>query len=449
MTAMNNDERSVLAVGGFGLGVVALAFSGFAISRSGDSGSSGGGFAAVTTTAVDVNLTEFAMTPNMLDVPPGDVTIRVTNSGNVAHNFSIPERNLITRDLQPGEAQTITLKNATTGELPFLCTIPGHSASGMTGMAHVSAADSATTTPAPPTTMSYQEMDKAMTERALRFVNEPKSTFGGSALEPKILADGTKEFELTTSIVDWEVEPGKIVKAWTYNGMVPGPSIRVEVGDKVRIVLNNELPESTDIHWHGIRVPNAMDGVDPYTQDPVEPGKSFIYEFTALEPAVGMYHSHHNAQTQIPNGLAGAFIIGDMPLPASLAEKGITKIDKTVNMMLNDAGTIGLTLNGKSFPATEPYSANVGETMLVNYFNEGLTAHPMHMHQPVGWIIAKDGVPLKDPVAQDTILVAPGERYTVVYHFVDPGVWAWHCHILTHAEGPQGMFGMVTAVIVK
>ena len=155
MAAMNNDERSVLAVGGFGLGVVALAFAGFAISRSGDSGSNGGVTAAVTTTAVDVNLTEFAMTPNMLDVPPGDVTIRVTNSGNVAHNFSIPERNLTTRDLQPGEAQTITLKNATTGELPFLCTIPGQSASGMTGMAHVSADNSATTTPAPPTTMSY------------------------------------------------------------------------------------------------------------------------------------------------------------------------------------------------------------------------------------------------------------------------------------------------------
>ena len=449
MTAMNNDERSVLAVGGFGLGVVSLAFAGFAISRSGDSGSNGSVTAAVTTTAVDVNLTEFAMTPNMLDVPPGDVTIHVTNSGNIPHNFSIAERNLTTRDLQPGEAQTITLKNATEGEIAFQCVIPGHAASGMKGMIHVSAAGSATTTPAPPTTMSYQEMDKAMTERALRFVNEPKSTFGGSALEPKILADGTKEFDLTTSIVDWEVEPGKIVKAWTYNGMVPGPSIRVEVGDKVKIVLKNELPESTDIHFHGIRVPNAMDGVDPFTQDPVEPGKSFIYEFTALEPAVGMYHSHHDAQTQIPNGLAGAFIIGDMPLPASLADKGITKIDQTVNMMLNDAGTIGLTLNGKSFPATEPYSANVGDTMLVNYFNEGLTAHPMHMHQPVGWIIAKDGVPLKEPMAEDTILVAPGERYTVVYHFTDPGVWAWHCHILTHAEGPQGMFGMVTAIIVK
>jgi FtsP/CotA-like multicopper oxidase with cupredoxin domain len=192
-----------------------------------------------------------------------------------------------------------------------------------------------------------------------------------------------------------------------------------------------------------------MDGVDPYTQDPILPGDSFTYEFTALEPAVGMYHSHHDAQTQVPNGLAGALLIGDMPIPDVLKEQGITKIDKSVNMVLNDSGTIGLSLNGKSFPATEPYAMKVGETMLVNYYNEGLMSHPMHLHQPTGWIIAKDGKPLLEPQPGDTISVAPGERYTVLYHFVDPGVWAWHCHILNHAEGPTGMFGMVTAVIVS
>jgi FtsP/CotA-like multicopper oxidase with cupredoxin domain len=86
--------------------------------------------------------------------------------------------------------------------------------------------------------------------------------------------------------------------------------------------------------------------------------------------------------------------------------------------------------------------------MMVHYQNEGLMGHPMHMHQPVGWIVAKDGVPLLVPQPADTIWVSPGERYTVLYKAVDPGVWAWHCHILSHAEGPQGMFGMVTALIV-
>ena len=161
----------------------------------------------------------------------------------------------------------------------------------------------------------------------------------------------------------------------------------------MKIVLHNQLPESTVIHFHGIQVPNAMDGVDPYTQDPVQPGQTFTYEFTAQGPAVGMYHSHHDAQTQVPNGLVGAFLIDEMPIPQVLADQGYGTVEQHVNMVLNDAGTIGLSLNGKSFPATEPYTMKVGQVMEVDYFNEGLMSHPMHLHQPTGWIIAKDGVP--------------------------------------------------------
>jgi FtsP/CotA-like multicopper oxidase with cupredoxin domain len=145
----------------------------------------------------------------------------------------------------------------------------------------------------------------------------------------------------------------------------------------------------------------------------------------------------------------GAFTIGEMPIPESLQAKGFTQVDKRVNMVVNDAGTIGLSLNGKSFPATEAYTLKVGQVMQVNYLNEGLMAHPMHLHQPVGWVTAKDGVPLEVPMPSDTVNVAPGERYTVLYKAVEPGVWAWHCHILTHAESSEGMFGMVTALIVE
>jgi len=264
-----------------------------------------------------------------------------------------------------------------------------------------------------------------------------------------VLADGTKEFDLTAKVVKWEVSPGKLVDAWTYNGVVPAPAIHVRTGDKVRLVLKNELPESTVIHFHGIKVPNSMDGVDPYTQEPIKPGDTYTYEFTAQGPAVGIYHSHHDAQVQVPNGLFGAFLIDEMPVPKVLADQGYGTIQHHVNMVLNDAGTIGLSLNGKSFPATEPYTMKVGEVMEVNYFNEGLMSHPMHLHQPSGWIIAKDGVPLLVPTPGDTINVAPGERYTVLYKAEEPGTWAWHCHILNHAEGSEGMFGMVTAVIVE
>jgi FtsP/CotA-like multicopper oxidase with cupredoxin domain len=233
------------------------------------------------------------------------------------------------------------------------------------------------------------------------------------------------------------------VKAWTYNGIVPGPTIRVDEGDKVRIKLTNQLPEYTSLHPHGCSVPNAMDGFDPYTQDPIAPGATFTYEWVAKGPKVCMYHSHHNAQVQVPNGLLGALYIGKVTLPAGKTA------DTEVTMVLNDAGTIGLSLNGRSFPATNGYVVKNGSSMLVHYFNEGLQIHPMHLHQPHGLVVAKDGVELDQPFYSDTVNVAPGERWSVLYEFTEPGVWAWHCHILTHAETPQGLRYMATAVVVQ
>jgi FtsP/CotA-like multicopper oxidase with cupredoxin domain len=300
--------------------------------------------------------------------------------------------------------------------------------------------------------MTWQQMDAMMEEVALKFPAKTEGV-GNLDLTPIISDDGYKVFNITASIIKWEVEPGKFVDGWAYNGQIPGPVLRANVGDKIRIVLKNELTESTSLHLHGVRVPNAMDGVDPYTQKPIEPGGKFSYEFTALEPAVGMYHSHHNAQVQVPNGLAGALLIGDwkdlgMKAAGGRLADSDGKADQEVVMVLNDSGTIGLSLNGKSFPATAPYTMKVGETMLVHYYNEGNMTHPMHLHQPSGLVVAHDGVPLEYPFWADTLNVAPGERWTVAYTAKDAGVWAWHCHILTHAETPTGMRYMVTALIV-
>ena len=268
------------------------------------------------------------------------------------------------------------------------------------------------------TSMTNDQMDAAMEAVAKQFPAKTQGA-GNQELAPTIAADGAKVFDLDAKIIDWEVEPGKIVKGWSYNGQIPGPVLRANVGDKVRIVLKNDLPESTSLHLHGIRVPNSMDGVDPYTQPAIKPGESFTYEFTALEPGVGMYHSHHDAQVQIPNGLAGAIIIGDWKAMAMKAAGGRTgdsngKAEQEVVMVLNDAGNIGLSLNGKSFPATAPYTMKVGESMVVHYYNEGLMTHPMHLHQPSGLVVAKDGHVLAQPYEADTVNVAPGERITVV-----------------------------------
>ena len=137
--------------------------------------------------------------------------------------------------------------------------------------------------------------------------------------------------------------------------------------------------------------------------------------------------------------------IGKRPLPVP---QGVT-VSQEFPMMLNDSGTIGLTLNGKSFPATAPVVTKLGDWIEVHYMNEGTMIHPMHLHGLVQRVIAKDGFPVPQPYDADTILIAPGERYTVLVHADTAGVWAWHCHILTHAETEQGMFGMVTAMIVK
>ena len=221
--------------------------------------------------------------------------------------------------------------------------------------------------------------------------------------------------------------------------------IRVNVGDHVKFVLKNELPQSTAVHFHGMDLPNAMDGVPFVTQDPILPGRSFTYDFVASRTQVSMYHSHHHAEHQVPDGRVGAFIVGDLPIP-----KGRGPITREVPMVLNDAGTIGLSLNGKSFPATAPIVSKPGETTLIHYFNEGLVMHPMHLHGLIQTVIAKDGIPIA-PYDVDTLIVAPGERYSVL---VTPradqlGIWAFHCHILTHAERDDGMFGMVTTFIVK
>ena len=439
---MSRADRSVLGWGAFAVAIAALVLAIFGLQD--DSSAAGGESEAGGVTEVDVSLSEWQIGPIMTEIPAGEVVLNVTNDGTMVHNLSIPALGVKTADLQPGQSEQLELGNVADGQYDMLCEIPGHAASGMTAVLMVGSGGDMTGTGA----MDWQEMDRIMEDVALEYPAKTEG-LGGQLMEPtEILADGTKVFDVTAMTVQWEVSPGKFVEATTYNGVVPAPEIHVEVGDMVRINLQNDLDESTDIHFHGIRVPNNMDGVDPFTQPAVPPGESFVYEFEALEPAVGIYHSHHNAQEQIPNGLFGAFTIGEMPIPEYLQDKGYTKVDKKVNMVLNDAGTIGLSLNGKSFPATEPYTLRIGEVMQVNYMNEGLTAHPMHMHQPMGWIIAKDGIPMDFPMPADTINVAPGERYTVLYKGTDIGVWAWHCHILTHAESSTGMFGMVTAVIV-
>jgi FtsP/CotA-like multicopper oxidase with cupredoxin domain len=224
--------------------------------------------------------------------------------------------------------------------------------------------------------------------------------------------------------------------------MVPGPEIRVTEGDKVRVNVTNQMNESTSVHFHGVKVPNAMDGVPFVTQPAIEPGTTFTYEFIAANPGSHMYHSHHNAAEQVVRGLLGAFIIE----PADKSKE--PTVDGEYTLILNDSG-LGFTFNGKSFPYTQPIVAKLGQRIRVRYMNEGLMIHPMHLHGLPQLVFAKDGWALPQPYLADTVNVAPGERYDVLVDCTEAGLWAFHCHILTHAESRRGMFGMVTVLVVQ
>jgi manganese oxidase len=417
-----------------------------------DDGSAAAG-AASAAAVIEVTMSEFAFEPANVQIPAGGATLRFRNVGSAAHNVVVPDLNIDSGDIAPGDSADVRVRGDQEGTFPMVCIIAGHKENGMVGTLMIGSGQGGSPGGAgggamPGHKMTNEEMDRMMNEVAAQFPAETEGV-GGQPLEPRVAADGAKEFVISAEVVEWEVAPGKFVEAWTYNGTVPAPTIRVDSGDLVRMIVTNNTPESTAVHLHGIKVPNSMDGVDPYTQPAILPGETFTYEFVAQGPAVGIYHSHHNAQEQVPNGMFGALLIDQLPIPQALIDKGITDIDYETTMVLNDAGNIGLSLNGKSFPATAPYTMKTGETMLVHYLNEGLMAHPMHLHQPAGWVIAKDGIPLDVPMPSDTVNVAPGERYSVLYTPEEPGVWAWHCHILNHAESSEGMFGMVTALIVE
>ncbi|HEY6634091.1 MAG TPA: multicopper oxidase domain-containing protein [Acidimicrobiia bacterium] len=409
--------------------------------------------AGVEEVSASIELTEFSITGD-LTVDPGNLTITLTNSGTMIHNL-VFEDGLRSVDVSPGETVTLEVGELAPGTYVVFCDIAGHRAAGMEAFLVVTGIPGESETDhGGHEGMTPAEMDQAMLDSMLAFPAETEG-IGNQPLEPtEVRADGTKVFDLTASVIQWEVSPGEFVDAWAYNGMVPGPWIKLDVGDRVEINVTNETELSTDVHWHGISVPNSMDGVSPYTQDPIAPGETFTYAFEAEGQSIGMYHAHLHSQISVPNGMFAAFTIGDTPIPYGQTVAGVEipedlEVAREIPMVLNDAGVIGLSLNAKSFPATEPYVATEGDWLVYHYYNEGLQSHPMHQHQFPQLVFAKDGFPLDHPYWADTVNVAPGERYSVLIHADRVGTWVWHCHILTHVENDQGMFGMVTALIVE
>lgn len=383
---------------------------------------------------ITVDIKEFKFTPSEIQIKPGKVKFEVTNSGSAVHEFLIFESGKTTpivsmKNMANGQTVESNVVEIKEGVYDMGCYLPGHFEAGMKGKIVVG------TNPHVEKTMNYEEMDKAH-EAGVKAFPAKTEGIGGQQLEPKIV-DGVKVFELTAKAIKWEVSPGKFVDAYAYNGQVPGPEMRVKQGDKVKVVLKNELPESTSIHFHGVDLPFSQDGVPFISQPPIRPDETYEYEFTIVDvPGTFMYHSHHNAEQQVDKGLFGTFIVD-----------GDKNWDTEFTLIAGD-GSHGYTINGKGFPATAPMVVKKDQKVLVRILNNGQMLHPMHLHGVDFQVVAQDGKPVT-PYTRDTLTVAPGERYDIIFTASKEGVWPFHCHVLSHVESEHGMHGMVTAVIVQ
>jgi FtsP/CotA-like multicopper oxidase with cupredoxin domain len=291
----------------------------------------------------------------------------------------------------------------------------------------------------------------------------PVSARGDRPLESRV-EDGVKVFDLETSVIRWNILSYERVHAYAFNRQVPGPRIELTVGDRVRINVTNNLPESTTVHWHGLVLPNAMDGPAEITQEPIEPGDTYTYEYTVRQPGTFMYHTHDHPDRQQALGLYGALIVEpkvagravldyDYDVVIQLQE-WLEREGFTYPAMLMEGGLPNFfTINGKAYPDTEPIRMRVGERVRIRFIGTNNNfIHPMHIHGGPFEIVETDGNPVPEGarLLKDTVNVGPGERYDVIWTARRPGKWLLHCHIPHHTtndnveeEGAGGLTSII------
>src|SRR5690348_383923 len=293
------------------------------------------------------------------------------------------------------------------------------------------------------------------------------SSSGGAAAQSKVPAatqqvggqvatfvldrDGAKHFTFTAKQVMWEPLKGHPVLAWTLDGTVPGPTIRVTAGDHVRVTIHNTFPMPAAIHWHGLSVPTAADGVSPLGQKPIQPSQTFTYDFPVTDSDVGTHwwHSHYDDVEQMQGGFYGAFIVD--PRPGSAQAARAIKADVEYNAFVGEIGGYYV-ISGKSFPDTQVLNVKHGQTVHMRLYGvSAMMLHPMHLHGHFFNIVAEDGHMLANPIEKDTVQLAPGETYdlTFVANQAPGSVYPFHCHILTHLMNPgQSMTEMGGLIVL-
>jgi manganese oxidase len=287
---------------------------------------------------------------------------------------------------------------------------------------------------------------------------QPVITPNGVALPWKIV-DGVKVFHLIAEEVEHELAPGLRAHCWGYNGRVHGPTIEAVEGDRVRIYVTNKLAAPTSVHWHGVLLPNGMDGVAGLNQRAIRTGETYKYEFTFRQYGTFMYHSHHDEMTQMALGMMGMIVVHPRRPTAD------DRVDRDFVIMLSEwriePGTSRpdpnamsdfnlLTMNARAYPGTEPLVAKTGDRVRVRFGNLGpMDHHPIHLHGYYFKVVGTEGgrIPLSAQRPETTVLVPVGTTRDIELIADAPGDWALHCHMTHHvmnqmSHGTPNMIGV-------
>ncbi len=294
---------------------------------------------------------------------------------------------------------------------------------------------------------AYSEQ-KAQDSSSMKFAYTPVITPNGSTMPWTLDEDGAKVFRITVGECKHEIAPGMTINAWCYNGQTPGPTIEAVEGDRLRIYVTNKLGELTAIHWHGIYLPNGMDGVSGLTQKGIMPGETFKYEFTLKQHGTYMYHSHGDEMTQMGLGTMGFLIVH----PKN--ESG-HKVDRDFAIFLNEwfvePGTSTpdpnvmtdfniFTFNSRAYPGTSPLVVRTGDRVRIRFGNVGQESHPIHIHGLSFKVVGTDGgdVPESAQFPETTVVIAPGQTRTIEFIADASGDWPVHCHRRHHPMNAMG-----------
>ena len=278
---------------------------------------------------------------------------------------------------------------------------------------------------------------------------KPVITPNGATL-PFRIVDGVKVFHLIVEETEHEFAPGLKATCWAYNGQVTALTIEAVQGERVRIYVTNRLPAATSVHWHGVYLPNGMDGVGGLTGPSIGPGQTVRYEWTLRQHGTFMFHSHHDEMTQLGVGLSGMFVIHPRQRDPE------RRVDRDFSIMIGEftveVGTSRpnpiedrsfnvLTFNGKAFPGTAPLLAKTTDRVRIRFGNlSAMDHHPIHLHGHRFRLTATDGeeIPLSAQWPETTVLVAVGQTREIELVTDAPGDWAMHCHMTHHVMNQMG-----------